>query len=229
MGEATARVIVARGGRVSMIARRAERLNDLTKELGDNAMGFAADVGDKSALLSALDAAVAAHGVPDGVFLNAGMGGGFVPLATYSDEQFDELLRVNMSSQFWAIRHLSPRMTGGAFLLTGSLASERGMANSIGYVASKHAVLGIARAAALELASAHIRVNCIIPGFIDTPMMAEVPDTARSHLASRVPMGALGSSEDMAETAAFLLSDAARYITGQSIGVDGGVLGTLSV
>lgn len=229
MGEATARLIVAHGGRVSMIARRAERLSTLASELGDNANGFVADVGDKAALLSALDEALAAFGAPNGVFLNAGMGGGFAPIADYSDEQFDALLRVNMSSQFWAIRHLAPRMTGGAFLLTGSLASERGMANNIGYVASKHAVLGLARAAALELAPAGIRVNCLIPGFIDTPMMAEVPAAARAHLEGRVPIGTLGESADMAQTAAFLLSDAARYITGQAIGVDGGVLGTLSV
>ena len=229
MGEATARLIAACGGRVSMIARRAERLSALAAELGDDAKGFVADVGDKAALLSALDAALAAFGAPDGVFLNAGMGGGFAPIANYSDEQFDQLLRVNMSSQFWAIRHLSPRMAGGAFLLTGSLASERGMANNIGYVASKHAVLGLARAAALELAQAGIRVNCLTPGFIDTPMMAEVPDAARAHLAGRVPLGMLGESADMAEVAAFLLSDAARYITGQAICVDGGVLGTLTV
>jgi NAD(P)-dependent dehydrogenase (short-subunit alcohol dehydrogenase family) len=166
------------------------------------------------------------------LFLNAGIGGGFHAIPDYSDEQLDTVMRVNVHAPFWAIRHLAPAMLErgkGSILLTGSLASERGMANNVGYVASKHALLGIARAAALEFAGQGVRVNCLIPGFIDTPMMADVPEAAREHLAGRIPQGRLGASDEMAQTAAFLLSDAASHITGQALSVDGGVLGTLQV
>ena len=232
IGLATARLVAQRGGRVSLLARRGDLLDGIAAELGNGARGFPADVSDKAQLLAALDAAVAAGGPVDALFLNAGMGGGFADLTRYSDEQFDEVMRVNATSPFRTIRHLAPAMIArgnGAILITGSLASERGMADNIGYVASKHAALGIARAAALELAPHGVRVNCLIPGFIDTPMMAEVPQAARDHLAARIPQGRLGSAQDMAETAAFLLSDAARHLTGQALSVDGGVLGTLQV
>jgi len=232
IGLATARLVAARGGKVSLVARRVAELERIAGEIGPGARAVPADVGDKEQLLEALDLAVAANGPIDSLFLNAGMGGGFVGVADYSDEQFEAVMRVNALAAFWAIRHVAPAMTArgsGAILVTGSLASERGMANNIGYVASKHAVLGIARAAAIELAPGGVRVNCLIPGFIDTPMMAEVPNTARAHLAARIPQGRLGASEEMAQTAAFLLSDAASHITGQALSVDGGVLGTLQV
>jgi len=230
IGLATARLVAARGARVTMIARRARLLEAEAGAIG--AAWAAADVGDKAQLLAALDSAVAGNGPIDALFLNAGIGGGFHGLTDYSDEQFDEVMRVNAASPFWAIRHVAPAMIArgrGAVLITGSLASERGMADNIGYVASKHAALGIARAAAIELAPKGVRVNCLIPGFIDTPMMAEAPDAARAHLATRIPQGRLGAAQEMAETAAFLLSDAASHITGQALSVDGGVLGTLSV
>ena len=232
IGEATASLLHERGAKVTLIARREDALVRLVRELGEGAGYQVADVGQQGDFITALDRAIEAHGPISGLFLNAGVGGGFSPIADYSDDQFDQLMRVNTASLFWAIRHVSGAMAangGGSILITGSLASERGMANNIGYVASKHAALGIARAAALELAPQSVRVNCLIPGFIDTPMMAEVPDSARSHLASRIPQGRLGTSQELAETAAFLLSDAASHITGQSLSVDGGVLGTLQV
>jgi NAD(P)-dependent dehydrogenase (short-subunit alcohol dehydrogenase family) len=117
----------------------------------------------------------------------------------------------------------------GSVVLTGSIASERGMANNAAYVASKHALLGLARAAALEGAPHNVRANCVIPGFIETPMMAGIDDHVRAHLAGLVPQKRLGTAEEVAEVAAFLLSEAASYVTGQSWSVDGGVLGTQTV
>jgi len=116
-------------------------------------------------------------------------------------------------------------------VVTGSLASERGMPGNIAYVASKHGVLGIARAAAVEAAPHNVRVNCVIPGLIETPMLMGLdanasPEAMRDKLGKAVPQGRIGSAAEVAEMVCFLLSDAASHVTAQSIAVDGGILGT---
>lgn len=232
IGRAAA-VRLARGGaKVTVIARRAELLEELCAELGEGANWAAADVGDQAQLIAALDSAVARNGPIDGLFLNAGTGGTFAPLEDYSDENFDALMAVNMKAPFRAVRHVLPAMKArqrGSIVITGSLASERGMAMNAAYVMSKHAVLGLARAAALEAAPHGVRVNCLVPGFIATPLLEGVPREQIGALAANIPQGRLGSAEETAEVAAFLLSDAAGHVTGQSWAVDGGVLGTLAI
>jgi NAD(P)-dependent dehydrogenase (short-subunit alcohol dehydrogenase family) len=168
----------------------------------------------------------------DGLFANAGTGGTFAPFSDYDDDVFENVLRTNLLSPFWSMKRVLPGMMArarGAIVVTGSLASERGMAHNPGYVASKHAVLGLARAAAIEAAPSGVRVNCIVPGFIETEMLANIPDEARATMASRVPQGRTGTAEEVAEVAAFLLSDAAKHVTAQSWAVDGGILNTLTV
>lgn len=232
IGEATARTIAARGGSVTLIARREERLAKLASEMGPGTRWFAADVGDAAAQREALEQAVEAGGSVDGLFLNAGTGGSFAPVEDYGDDAFEQVLAVNLLAPYRAIAQLLPAMKArraGAILVTGSLASERGMANNTAYVASKHAVLGLARAVALEAAPHGVRCNCIVPGFIETEMFAALPSDALEQIAARVPQGRTGSAQELAEVAAFLLSDAASHVTGQSLAVDGGVLGTLSV
>ena len=232
IGRAAAARVVRGGARVTLIARRGELLADLCAELGADANWAVADVGEQDQLVAALDSAVARHGPIDGLFLNAGTGGTFAPLEHYSDANFEALMAVNMKSAFWAVRHVLPAMKtrgSGSILITGSLASERGMAMNVGYVMSKHAVLGLARAAALEGAGHGVRVNCLVPGFIDTPLLDGVPTEQLTSLAANVPQGRLGRASDVAEVAAFLLSRAAAHVTGQSWAVDGGVLGTLAI
>lgn len=232
IGHATARKIIALGGVVTLIARSADKLADAAQELGGNAAWAAADVADKAQLLSALDYAVATSGPIDGLFLNAGTGGTFAPVEAYADADFDRVLAVNLKAPFHAIAHVLPAMKArrrGAILVTGSLASERGMANNAAYVASKHAVLGLARGVALEAAPFGVRCNCVVPGFIETPMLDALPPDAMTAMAARVPQGRTGTADELAEVAAFLLSDGAAHVTGQSWAVDGGILGTLSV
>jgi NAD(P)-dependent dehydrogenase (short-subunit alcohol dehydrogenase family) len=189
-------------------------------------------VSDRAALLAAIDSAEATLGPIDGLFANAGTGGRFAPFTDYDDTVFEDVLRTNLLAPFWAMKRVLPGMIerrSGAILVTGSLASERGMAHNPGYVASKHGVLGLARAAAIEAAPHNVRVNCIVPGFIETEMLANLGPEAFASMSARTPQGRTGSPEELAEVAVFLLSDAASHVTAQSWAVDGGILNTLSV
>jgi NAD(P)-dependent dehydrogenase (short-subunit alcohol dehydrogenase family) len=217
IGLATARRVATLGGQVTLIARRGDVLSDACQQIGARAAFFTADVGDQAQLIAALDGAIAHHGPVDGLFLNAGAA-------------FESVMRVNVFSLFWAVRHLLPAMTQrgrGAILITGSLASVRGMVGNLGYLASKHAALGIARAIAMEVAPSGVRCNCIHPGFIDTPMLAGVPADFKAKMAARTPQGRVGTADEAANVASFLLSDDASHVTAQELAVDGGLLGTL--
>jgi NAD(P)-dependent dehydrogenase (short-subunit alcohol dehydrogenase family) len=237
IGLATARILARQGARVYLIARSEAKLAQacVARDGGTAAYG-AADVADKSALIGAIDQAERAFGPASGLFANAGTGGRFAPLTEYDDEVFEAVLRTNLTSIYWAIKRVLPAMRErrrGSIVLTGSLASERGMPHNVAYVASKHAVLGLARAAAVEAAPHNVRVNCVLPGLIETPMLMQLDpgasaQTMRARLGAGVPQGRIGTAEELAELVCFLLSDRAAHITAQAIAVDGGILGTLT-
>jgi len=232
IGLATARMLVSRGAKVSMIARRADMLAAEAAGMGANAAGFAADVGDRAALDRALSDAAAHFGPAYGLFANAGMAGNFCPALEYPADLFAQVLTVNLTSAFWAIQAVAPAMVAageGSILVTGSMASKRGMAMNPAYVASKHGVLGLSRAIAVELAPHNVRSNCIIPGFIETPAFDLIPPEQQARIDARVPQRRMGSADELAEVACFMLSPAASHVTGQNWAVDGGVLDTLEV
>jgi NAD(P)-dependent dehydrogenase (short-subunit alcohol dehydrogenase family) len=234
IGRATAIMLGQRGATVSLIARSRDVLESAVAEAGGNASAFIGDVSDRSSLALAFDAAIATNGAPHGLFANAGFGGQFAPFPSFSDDNWDSLIATNLTSVFLSIRHVLGGMIerkSGSIVVTGSLASERGMPMNAGYVASKHGVLGLARAAAVEAAPHNVRVNCLIPGFIETPLLDTVPggatEEALAAMGKNVPQGRVGQPEECAALVCFLLSDAASHITAQSIAVDGGMLGTL--
>ena len=239
IGLATARMLTRQGARVYLIARGEAKLADaadaIARDGGTAAFGVA-DVADRSALMAAIDKAERAFGPVAGLFANAGTGGRFAPLCEYDDELFEAVLRTNLTSIYWAIKRVLPAMRerrSGSIVVTGSLASARGMPHNVAYVASKHAVLGLARAAAVEAAPHNVRVNCVLPGLIETPMLMQLdqtssPQAIRDRLGAAVPMGRIGMAEELAELVCFLLSDRASHITAQTIAVDGGILGTLT-
>lgn len=237
IGFETSQMLSRRGASVSMLARTESKLAEAAAKInGDGGRTFctAVDVSDKAALMAAVTKAENEFGPADGLFANAGSGGQFSGLADYADDDFDDVIRTNLTSVFWAIKRVLPAMIKrrrGSIVVTGSLASERGMPGNIAYVASKHGVLGIARAAAIEAAPHNVRVNCVIPGLIETPMLMGLdpdasPQAIRDRLSKAVPQGRIGSAAEVAEMVCFLLSDAASHITAQSIAVDGGILGT---
>jgi NAD(P)-dependent dehydrogenase (short-subunit alcohol dehydrogenase family) len=239
IGLATAKLLARGGAKVFLAARSATKLieaaDSITREGGMAAQG-AADVSDRKALLTVIDKAEDTFGPIDGLFANAGTGGAFAPLGSYDEGTFETVIRTNLSSVFWAIKRVLPGMIErkrGSIVVTGSLASERGMPNNAAYVASKHGVLGLARAAAVEAAPHNVRVNCVLPGLIETPMLMQLdpnatPESIRALLGKGVPMGRIGTAEELAELVCFLLSERAGHITAQSIAVDGGILGTHS-
>ena len=239
IGLATAQLLARRGARVYLIARRerklAEAAETIAREGGTAAYGVA-DVADRDALMIAIEAAEHAFGPVAGLFANAGTGGRFAPLTEYDDELFETVLRTNLMSAYWAIKRVLPAMRerrSGSIVVTGSLASERGMPHNIAYVASKHAVLGLARAVAVEAAPHNVCVNCVLPGLIETPMLMQLDPGApveaiRERLGANVPQGRIGTADELAELVCFLLSDRASHITAQAIAADGGILGTLT-
>jgi NAD(P)-dependent dehydrogenase (short-subunit alcohol dehydrogenase family) len=232
IGLVAATMLAQRGARVSLIARRQEMLDAAVAELGPNSAGFAADVGDKAQLDAALDAAAAHFGPIEALFANAGLTGGFTPFTLFDSDTFEQTLRVNLTSVFWAAQKVIPAMIEagkGAILVTGSMGSKRGMAMNPAYVSSKHGVLGLTRAIAVEMAPHGIRANCIIPGFIRTEALDRIPPEQQGRIAQRVPQRRMGSCEELAEVACFLLSDAASHVTGQDWAVDGGVLESIEV
>jgi NAD(P)-dependent dehydrogenase (short-subunit alcohol dehydrogenase family) len=239
IGLATAKLLALRGAKVFLVARNSTQLVEAAESIareGGVAAHGAADVSERKALLAVIDKAEETFGAIAGLFANAGTGGTFAPLGSYDEDAFETVIRTNLSSVFWAIKRVLPGMIErkrGSIVVTGSLASERGMANNAAYVASKHGVLGLARAAAIEAAPHNVRVNCVLPGLIETPMLMQLDPTAdpraiRALLGKGVPMGRIGTADELAELACFLLSERASHITAQSIAVDGGILGTHS-
>jgi NAD(P)-dependent dehydrogenase (short-subunit alcohol dehydrogenase family) len=232
IGRATAEKIVTAGGKVTLIARRAEVLESAVRELGPNASGIACDVGVKEDLIAALDQAEAQNGPIDGLFLNAASTGVFTLTADYPDDKMEEVLRINVLSPFWAIRHAMPAMMArgkGAILVTGSLGGERAMAGNAGYCISKGGARQVAMVAAAEGAASGVRCNVITPGFIDTDMMNSAPDEAVAAMEATTPQHRIGRPPEAGAVAAFLLSDDASHVTAQNIAIDGGVLGTLMI
>lgn len=232
IGLVTARLLAKRGAAVTLIARRSDQLEAARQEMGGRTAWAAADVGEKAQLEAALDAAVHQNGPIHGLFANAGLTGGFTPAVQFDPQVFEDTIRVNLTSVFWAIQKVLPAMIEarkGAILVTGSMGSKRGMAMNPAYVASKHGVLGLTRAIAIEMAPHGIRANCVIPGFIRTEALDRIPPEQQGKIAARVPQRRMGSPEELAEVAAFLLSDAASHVTGQDWAVDGGVLESIEV
>lgn len=239
IGRATACMLARRGARVSLVARSEATLaavvDDIRSAGGTAGYGIA-NVADKAALLAVFETAEGAFGPIEGLFANAGTGGAFASFADYDDEAFEAVLTTNLTSVFWAMKRVLPGMIArkrGAILVTGSLASERGMAGNPAYVASKHGLLGLARAAAIDVAPHNVRVNALLPGLIETPLLSNLggddPAAMLAALGRNVPQGRIGKPEETAEVASFLLSDAASHVTGQAWAVDGGILGTLPI
>ncbi len=227
MGRALAERLHARGDRLILTARDAQKVAELAERFGPDALAMPADLRDGTASPRILDAAQAHFGPVTGM---AHCVGSIMikPLHLTRDDDWRDVLNQNLDTAFHALRALIQSALGhgqpASAVLVGSVAAATGLPNHEAISAAKAAVGALARSAAATYASKHIRVNCVQPGLTDSEMSAKWTGNPnlREKLAQANPMGRIGSGGDTAAMIAFLLSDEAAWITGQQIGVDGG-------
>jgi NAD(P)-dependent dehydrogenase (short-subunit alcohol dehydrogenase family) len=231
MGRATALLLAREGASVTVVDLASDAAEDAAGEVtasGGHAIAAPADVGSEDEIAAAVASAVDAFGGLDGVVTCAGIfhGGDLKPLADVELDDFLFVLRVNLAGTFLAIKHAVPHLIArrGAVVTIASTAALKGHGFGSGYTASKGGVAALTRLAAVQYGPQGVRVNCICPGGVDTPMTAGVWNTpeAQERLKRIVPLQRVAQPEEIASVAAFLLSDAASDLTGQTIAVDGG-------
>lgn len=230
IGAATARALGRAGARLTLVARRAGLLETLAADIraaGGQAWAYPADITVEAEHARMVASAVERFGRLDGAFNNAGVLGRSGPLHTLSTADFTEVMLANVQAMFWALQAQIPVLRangGGAIVNTASVVAQVGFANCAVYTASKHAVLGLTRSAALENFAHGIRINAVNPGPIVTPMAEEgFGGRDAMHAALQAtPAGRPGQPEEVAGLVLFLLSAAAGYISGQGMTVDGG-------
>jgi NAD(P)-dependent dehydrogenase (short-subunit alcohol dehydrogenase family) len=228
IGRATAELFARGGARVVASDLDAERGAKVVAAIEGNVVFAAADVRDDDALRGLVAQAVERHGRLDCAANCAGVGGGHATTHEYADEDWDRIVDINLRGIWLAMRHEVPAMTAGATIVNvASTLGLRGSPFASPYSASKHGAIGLTRTAALEYAPAGIRVNCVCPGAIDTPMMDETfarfPGF-REGLIGFVPMGRMGRPDEVAHAIAWLSSEGSSFVTGEALCVEGGLL-----
>jgi NAD(P)-dependent dehydrogenase (short-subunit alcohol dehydrogenase family) len=222
MGLASARRFVAEGAYVYIMGRRRAELDAAVQAIGRNVTGVAGDVAELADLDRLYETLRAAHGHVDVVFANAGMGE-VAPLGAISLESFDRTFAVNVRGTLFTVQKALPLLReGGSIILTGSIAGVKGLPGFDVYSASKAAIRSFVRTWTVELKDRRIRANIISPGTIDTPILAGLPQEAIAQLVATIPMGRMGTSEEIAAAALFLASADSSFITGIELFVDGG-------
>jgi gluconate 5-dehydrogenase len=227
LGRAMAEAFVANSSNVVIAGRTEDVLKETAREIG--ACPIVCDVTTAAERRALLDEVRKRFGRVDVLVNNAGIHRKH-PALEVSDEEFAEVVATNQSAVFSLSRECARDMIaegGGAIIMVSSMASHYGIPQVVAYTAAKSAVEGMTRALSVEWAGHGVRVNCIAPGFIYSRMSAKALDSdpeRKARVLGRTPMGRLGQPEDVAAAAAFLASDAAGYITGVVLPVDGGNL-----
>ena len=235
IGRATGLLFAREGAKVVLVGRDESNgkvsLEDIRKE-GGEAIFVRADVSKSVDVKEMVERAIQAYGRIDILFNNAGVN----PVGTAentSEEVWDSAMGINLTGVFLCSKYVIPHMLkqgGGIIINTGSVNSLMAWENEVAYDASKGGVLMFTKATALDFAKKNIRVNCICPGVIRTPLTQKIldelpnPKRAEEEIAKKHPMNRLGLSEEVAKVALFLASDDSSYVTGAAITVDGGIL-----
>jgi NAD(P)-dependent dehydrogenase (short-subunit alcohol dehydrogenase family) len=234
IGQVTAVAMSREGARVAvadLTEEAAAKTVALINRSGGQAIAIGGDVANESDVAALVVRSVAAFGRLDCAFNNAGISGRAVGPAgqrthELSREAFDRMLAVNLTGVFMCMKYEIMQMLaqggGGAIVNTASIAGLVGLATSTHYVAAKHGVVGLTKTAAMEYAADGIRVNCVNPGYIETPMTDEMMKTRYDAVMAKVPMNRLGTAGEIAEAVVWMCSDKASFMTGASHVIDGG-------
>lgn len=206
-------------------AAKAQETVEEIRQAGGEAVSVACDVSDFNACGEMITALVKEYGHIDILVNNAGITRDNL-LMKMSEEDFDKVISVNLKGCFNTIKHLSRQLLkqrSGKIINISSVTGVMGNAGQANYCASKAGVIGLTKSAARELGSRGITVNAVAPGFIETEMTESLPESIKTALAEQILLKRTGTAKEVAEVVAFLASDAAGYITGQVISVDGGM------
>ncbi len=235
IGRAASLVLAAAGANVVVtdIAEEAGRATvDAIRSSDSNAIFFRADLAVERDVQALVERATSTYGRLDGAFNNAGLEQCAKPLHELTTEQWERALRVDLTSVFWCLKYqviAMLRTGGGAIVNTASSLGQVAIPNASEYIASKHGVIGLTRAAAAEYGVQGIRVNAVLPGIIRTPMIARLSEDPQfsgmfDGLRKRHPIGRFGEPAEVGEAVKWLLSDSASFVNGTALTVDGGYL-----
>jgi 3-oxoacyl-[acyl-carrier protein] reductase len=229
IGRAIAVDLARAGADVALLGRDAEALEETAQAVRGaraeaRSISILADVTDAAAVEAAVARTIEELGPLDIAVANAGQAIDGL-LVRMKPADVEQVLAVNLKSAFYlcaAVAKPMMRRRSGSIVLVSSIVGLTGNAGQAGYAAAKAGLLGLAKSLAKELGSRNVRVNAVAPGLIETAMTQSLPDQARAHFLATIPLGRSGTPEDVSGVVTFLCSDAARYVTGQTIVVDGG-------
>ncbi|HEV3326561.1 MAG TPA: SDR family oxidoreductase [Puia sp.] len=223
MALATAKLFVKEGAYVFITGRRRKELDEAVKAIGSNVTGVQGDAAKLEDLDRLFETVRAEKGHIDILYASAGLGD-FAPFGQVTEESFDRMFDLNVKGTFFTVQKALPLFRdNGSIMMTGSIASIKGMPNLSAYGGSKAALHSFARTWANELKSRGIRANVISPGPIETGVFDGVPKEAKDYFVNQIPLGRIGRPEEIATTALFLASEDSSFITGIELCVDGGM------
>lgn len=225
IGKAIAVELARQGHIVACVATRRENAEKTVEAIGGQAKAYGCDVSNSEQVLEVMTAIDDDFGTPTILVNNAGVTRDTL-LARMSDEDWQKVIDVNLTGTYYCIKALLRGMMKarwGRIVNITSVVGLHGAAGQVNYSASKAGLVGLTMSIARELGSRNITCNAVAPGFIETDMTSELSEEMRSNVISAAPLGRLGTPEDIAGVVGFLTSDAAGYVTGQTITVDGGL------
>jgi NAD(P)-dependent dehydrogenase (short-subunit alcohol dehydrogenase family) len=222
IGFAVARLFVEEGAYVFITGRRQKELDKAVETIGRNATGVQGDVSSLADLDRLYETIQAEGRRIDVVLANAGFGE-FAALGDITEAHFDKLFNINVKGALFTVQKALPLLNdGGSIVLTGSVGSAKGTPGFAVYGATKAAIRNFVRAWTIELKDRRIRSNILSPGPTETPLQGSLPPETIARMVSTIPMGRIGSPEEIAKAALFLASDDSSFVTGIELFVDGG-------